>query len=49
MAADVKVQALVLRKNSNDYPQCREIETATNASAKTLEASRQQCIQEATA
>jgi hypothetical protein len=36
MAADVKTQALVLRKNISDYPQCLEIETATNASAKTL-------------
>ena len=38
MAADVITQALVLRKNISDYPQCSEIETATNASAKTLPA-----------
>ena len=36
MTADVKTQASVLRKNISDYPQCLEIETATNASAKTL-------------
>ena len=38
MAADVKNQTSVLRKNSLDYPQCGELETATNASAKTLPA-----------
>jgi len=42
MTADVKTQASVLRKNISDYPQCLEIETATNASAKTLEASGRQ-------
>jgi len=36
IAADVKTQASVLRKKSSDYPQCLELETATNASAKTL-------------
>ena len=39
MAADVKTQAYVLRENSSDYPQYLELETATNASAKTLEVS----------
>ena len=38
MAVDVKTQASVLRKNSSDYPQCLEVETATNASGKTLPA-----------
>jgi len=36
----VKTQASVLRKNISDYPQCLEIETATNASAKTLDISK---------
>ena len=36
MAADVKTQASVLRKSSNDYPQYLELETDTNAIAKTL-------------
>jgi len=36
MAADVKIQASVLRKNSNDYPQFLELEIATNAIATTL-------------
>jgi len=36
MAADVIAQASVLRKNDSDYPQCSLLETATNASAKTL-------------
>ena len=36
MAADMKTQTLVLRKTISDYPRCREIEAATNASAKTL-------------
>ena len=34
MAADVITQASVLRKNISDYPQYRELETATNASAQ---------------
>ena len=38
MAADVKTQAPVLRKNVSDYPRYLEIEAATNASAKTLAA-----------
>jgi hypothetical protein len=29
MAADMKTQATVLRKNYSDYPQCSEIEAAT--------------------
>jgi len=36
MAADVIAQASVFRKNDSDYPQCSLLETATNASAKTL-------------
>jgi hypothetical protein len=36
MEVDVKSQVHVLRKNSSDYPQCYELETATNAIAKTL-------------
>ena len=36
MAVEVKTQASVLRKNSSDYPQCRKLESATIASAKTL-------------
>ena len=36
MAADVNALALVLRETISDYPQYRELETATNASAKTL-------------
>ena len=36
MGAEVKTQTSVLRKNISDYPQYLEIETATNASAKTL-------------
>jgi hypothetical protein len=43
MAADVKTQTSVLRINISDYPRCLEIETATNASAKTLSASGGQC------
>ena len=39
MAVDVKTQALVLRKNSSDYPQYSLLESATNAIAKTLDAS----------
>ena len=39
MAADVKTQTSVLRKNISDYPQCSLLETATNAIAKTLSAS----------
>ena len=35
MAADVNTQALVLRKTISDYPRCFEVETATNAIAKT--------------
>jgi len=38
MAADVIAQASVFRKNDSDYPQCSLLETATNASAKTLPA-----------
>jgi len=34
MAADVKPQ--VLRKNISDYPRNRELETATQAIAKTI-------------
>ena len=44
MAADVKTQASVLRKNISDYPQCLEIETATNASAKTLVAMHESVV-----
>ena len=36
MAADVKTQASVLRKNISDCPQCLELETATKAIAKPL-------------
>ena len=36
MAADVKTQTSVLRKNISDYPQYSELETATIASAKPL-------------
>ena len=36
MAVEVKIQAFVLRKNISDYPQSIELETATNAIAKTL-------------
>ena len=36
MAADVITLTPVLRKTISDYPRCLEIETATNASAKTL-------------
>ena len=36
MAVDVITQASVLWKNSSDYPQYSELETATIASAKTL-------------
>jgi hypothetical protein len=36
MAADMKTQVHVLRKNSSDYPQPSKIETATIASAKTI-------------
>jgi hypothetical protein len=36
MAADVKTQASVPRKNISDYPQCSLLETATIAIAKTL-------------
>jgi hypothetical protein len=39
MAADVKTQAFVFRKNISDYPQYSEFESATIASAKTLSAS----------
>ena len=39
MAADVKTQTSVLRKNDSDYPQYSLLETATNAIAKTLHAS----------
>ena len=38
MAADVKTQTSVLRKNISDYPQCSLLETATKATAKTLAA-----------
>jgi len=41
MAADVKTQASVLQRNNSDYPYCLEVETATNAIAKTLCAGRQ--------
>jgi len=44
IAADVKTQASVLRKKSSDYPQCLELETATNASAKTLGVSKTEVI-----
>jgi len=37
MAADVITQAPVLRKTISDYPHCLEIETATNAIAKTTD------------
>ena len=40
MTADVKTQASVLQKNSSDYPHTLEIETATNAIAKTLRCHR---------
>ena len=36
MAADVIIQASVLRKSISDYPQYSLLETATNAIAKTL-------------
>ena len=36
MAVDVITQASVLRINSSDYPQYREIESTTTAIAKTL-------------
>ena len=36
MAADMSPQAPVLRKSNSDYPQFLEVETATNASGKTL-------------
>ena len=36
MAADMKTQTPVLRKNINDYPHYSEIKAATIASAKTL-------------
>ena len=42
MAADVKTQTSVLRKNSSDYPQYSELESATIASDKTLGASGRQ-------
>jgi hypothetical protein len=38
MAVEVKTQTSVLWKNSSDYPQYSEFETATIASAKTLAA-----------
>ena len=38
MAADVKTQTSVFRKNISDYPQYSELETATIAIAKTLPA-----------
>ena len=39
MAAEVITQALVLRKNISDYPQCLEVDAATIAIGKTLPAS----------
>jgi len=36
MAAEVITQALVLRKNISDYPQCLEVDAATIAIGKTL-------------
>ena len=41
MTVEVITQAFVLRKNSSDYPHCRELETATIASAKTLAVTRE--------
>ena len=38
MAADMKTQISVLRKNSSDYPQCSFLETATISIGKTLPA-----------
>ena len=40
MAADVKAQTSVLRKNVSDYPQCSLLETATIATGKTLGATQ---------
>ena len=40
MAADANTQAPAFRKNSSDYPQCSLLDTATNASAKTLGATQ---------
>jgi hypothetical protein len=40
MAADVNTLTPVLRKNISDYPRCLELETATNASAEPLVASK---------
>ena len=40
MAAEVITQASVLRTNISDYPQCSLLETATNASDKTLGVSK---------
>ena len=44
MAVDVITQASVLRINSSDYPQYREIESTTNATAKTLSASSESAV-----
>ena len=39
MAAEVITQALVLRKNISDYPQCLEVDAATIAIGQPLAAS----------
>ena len=40
MAADVKNQASVFRKNIGDYPQCCELEAATIASRQNVRRQR---------